>query len=427
MTLWVGLAARLRIQKQMYMKQSRASANIFLDTRAKNKDGRHTVKLRICHLCKQWAVGLKFYMTPSEYDKVMLEGGKKTQEQKDAREALLDYKRKAEEVLESLKVINPDNFKRAFFSEVDIQTLSNVVDLESQFKLYVSELREEERFRSAEFYQTALKKFTLYKGNVGLHHIDEDYLRGFDRWMKQKGSSRATSMMYLRALRSIFNRCIKAGKLSRKSYPFESFTCGSSKRSKSVLYPEQVKALIDYKCANDGQQRAKDYWLACYIANGMNMADLLRLKWSMVCNNKIEFDRQKTIRTKEDAEPIVVFLHPMLREIIERQGSKNKTGYIFPILSECKSEEERFNKSRDFRRAINKVLNRMSKKLGLEISLNLGLSRHSMATKLKMEGVDISTISGMLGHSSISTTQHYIKSLPDEMLEGISNNLLNFD
>jgi integrase len=113
------------------------------------------------------------------------------------------------------------------------------------------------------------------------------------------------------------------------------------------LYPEQVKELVDYQCANEGQQRAKDYWLASYIANGMNVADLLKLKWSMVNGNKIAFDRQKTIRTKKDAESIIVFIHPILREIIERQGNRTKIGYIFPILTECKSEEERYEKTKN--------------------------------------------------------------------------------
>jgi integrase len=44
-----------------------------------------------------------------------------------------------------------------------------------------------------------------------------------------------------------------------------------------------------------------------------------------------------------------------------------------------------------------------------------------------IEGADIQTISSVLGHSNIATTRHYVKSLPDEMLEAISYNLLNFD
>jgi integrase/recombinase XerD len=255
--------------------KSNASANLFLDTRTTTKENQHPVKLRICHLRKQWAVGLKVYLTPGDYDKVMLEGGKKTSEQKEIRDLLMDYKQKAEKVLESLKVITPDNFKRMFLSEADIVTAASMIDIRSQFRIYIDELRDENRFRSADFYNSALKTFTEFKGNVNLQEIDTNYLRRYEIWMMSKGRSRATVMMYCRALRAIFNRCFKAGILSRKFYPFIDFSVASSKKSKHVLYPEQVKALIEFECQTEAQQRAKDYWLASYMSNGMNISNNL--------------------------------------------------------------------------------------------------------------------------------------------------------
>jgi integrase len=357
---------------------------------------------------------------------VIKEGGRKTKEQKIVRDQLMDYKQKAEKVLETLKVITPDNFKKLFFSEAEISKAGCMIDIESQFQQYVFELKEENRFRSADFYKSALKTFKDFKGNVNLQEIDTSYLRSYELWMMGKGKSRATIMMYCRALRSIFNRCFKAGILSKKFYPFSDYRVGSSKKSKHVLYPHQVKALTDLECENDAQQRAKDYWLASYMSNGMNIADLIRLKWSMVQGNKIIFHRQKTGRTKNESEAITVFIHQKMSEIIDRRGQKERSGYIFPILNTGDTEEQKHLKTQRFKRMTNKVLNRMKKKLAIEGEFNLGLARHSMATKLKIAGVDISTISTMLGHTSITTTQHYVKSLPDSMLEKISDNLMMF-
>ena len=64
------------------------------------------------------------------------------------------------------------------------------------------------------------------------------------------------------------------------------------------------------------------------------------------------------------------------------------------------------------------------KELGFEGSIYLGLARHSFATKLKLDGIPVAFISEFMGHSSVQTTAHYLKSLPDDTLKMMNIQLL---
>lgn len=73
------------------------------------------------------------------------------------------------------------------------------------------------------------------------------------------------------------------------------------------------------------------------------------------------------------------------------------------------------------------MLNQIGTKLGFNVRLNLNLARHSFATMLKISGTPTSFITDALGHSNSKTTEHYLKSIPDEKYKNISDKLLEFN
>jgi site-specific recombinase XerD len=81
---------------------------------------------------------------------------------------------------------------------------------------------------------------------------------------------------------------------------------------------------------------------------------------------------------------------------------------------------------RRYKRGSNKMLARMGKELGFDLHLCLNLARHSNATQMKIDGLSVAAISDALGHSTTTTTEHYMKSLPNEQLKLMSNSLLAF-
>jgi integrase/recombinase XerD len=56
----------------------------------------------------------------------------------------------------------------------------------------------------------------------------------------------------------------------------------------------------------------------------------------------------------------------------------------------------------------------------------LALASHPFATIMKINNLAVASISEALGHASTMTTEHYMKSLPNENLKVMSSNLLSF-
>lgn len=403
-----------------------ASANLYLDKSRCNDQGEHPIYIRICHMRKQWPVSIKVSATVKDYEKALSDKGQLSSKQKELQKVLIEKRNKAQSILDGLDVVTLDTFKHAFYSEVDIVRIKDMLDMESQFKLYIKELEDNEQIKTAEVYKRSLALFTTYKPNRNLQEIDVKYLKGFEKWMQERGCSLSSASMNLRNLRTIFNTAIKKNKLNSKYYPFKEFTPFAGRKSKSVLYPQQIETFLNYEPKTEAGQRAKSYWFFSFLCNGMNPKDIMMLKYSNLKGDKLSFLRQKTSRTRQEAEDITLFLHPMALDVIEKYGNpKKQDNYIFPLFNQCKTETERYMVLKEWKRQQNKILKRMSAHMGIE-ELNLGLARHSMATSLAMKNISINVISKMLGHSRIETTTHYIKSLPDETMRKINQDMLDF-
>ena len=76
---------------------------------------------------------------------------------------------------------------------------------------------------------------------MNFEDIDLKFLNGYIRWAEVKGNSAATTSIYLRNLKSIFNDSIKDGVIDETCYPFKRFVFKSRIKSKEVLYPAQLK------------------------------------------------------------------------------------------------------------------------------------------------------------------------------------------
>lgn len=79
------------------------------------------------------------------------------------------------------------------------------------------------------------------------------------------------------------------------------------------------------------------------------------------------------------------------------------------------------------RKCYNKRLKTIAEICGIEKTLTSYVSRHSFATQSMLQNVPINAISSMLGHSSIKTTEIYLKSLPNNILDDYNAQIMGMN
>lgn len=388
------------------------------------------VMLTVNLLRRQFRISLKVRTTKADFDKAVSSSRVLSNAAMQLKKELNDYVSKAETILERLPNPSQETFTRLFKSETDL-FLSNKTDVRILFEQKVIDLKNEERFSNSRNCQLAIISLHKYKSPIYFEDVDERWLKGYVSFMVSSGNSITTAQIYLRQLRSVFNDAIKAGYVSEKHYPFKGFSMGSRIKSKAVLYPVQLKALLQYETVGIREARAKAFFFFCYLCNGINPHDMFMLKWKNVQANMITFVRHKTRHTSSNGQKeIKVYMHDLTKAIIKEWGNPptDTDDFIFPFLNNKMTAEKMNDTISRHKRISNKMLSHIGRKLGFEVHLCLNLARHSFATKLKIENkVSLAAISDAMGHTTTNTTMHYMKSLPDEMIKDMSAGLLEFD
>jgi integrase len=263
--------------------------------------------------------------------------------------------------------------------------------------------------------------------------ITVDWLRRYETHLltgeKCKKCNHTTVGMYMRAIRAIINEAKQAGIVRESQYPFgrgkyEIRTCEGRKLA---LTMQQIKAAITFTDGNETTERYRDLWFFSYLCNGINFADLLKLKYTNIVGDEICFYRQKTFRTSKVKREIQAIITPEMKSLIERWGNpdRKQDNYIFPYLNDIKDAMQEKKIILDVTKRTNKRLKVIGAAVGIE-GLTTYTARHTFATQLKRSGANISFISEALGHNDLKTPESYLSSFEKEERRKNAALLTNF-
>ena len=101
---------------------------------------------------------------------------------------------------------------------------------------------------------------------------------------------------------------------------------------------------------------------------------------------------------------------------------KNPQDFIFPIIKR-ENLEDQYKDIKWERKRYNRGLHKLGELCGIDQKLTSYVARHSFATQALLNEVPLKAISEMLGHSSLNTTQVYLKSLPTNVLDECADRL----
>jgi site-specific recombinase XerD len=254
-----------------------------------------------------------------------------------------------------------------------------------------------------ERYDTSLKHtraFLEWKYKVpdlDIRKLDFELITDYEFWLKSvRHCGHNTAMKYLSNFRKIVNRSIQNGWLLRD--PFMGFKMAKREVKRQALTQEQLDAISNKNFVSERLSQVRDIFLFCCYT-GLAYADIQKLRRSEIVTG---IDGEKWIYTKRqktDSSSHVPILPPA-QEIMRRYSDHPQAvagDRVLPVLSNQK---------------MNSYLKEIADVCGIPQNLTFHIARHTFATTVTLSnGVPIETVSRMLGHRTLKTTQHYAKIL----------------
>jgi integrase/recombinase XerD len=235
----------------------------------------------------------------------------------------------------------------------------------------IKELHELNKAGNALVYQTAWNRFHSYMKNKPFTFNDIDYncLEGFKKHLILQNASVNTISNYLRTLRAIYNRGIKARLVDRATYPFQDIKIKSERTSKRAVKLTDIARLKELDLSHgETAWHSRNYFLLSISLIGISFTDLAYLKPSNIVKGRLIYRRRKTHKEYN------IMLTPISKTILKHyQGSSSK--YLLPVLpvSIIEDSVKAHALIKQFIKTTNKYLRRMATELKIDELTTYGL------------------------------------------------------
>jgi len=308
--------------------------------------------------------------------------------------------------VKSKMILDMDNVEHGFKNDTEKQ--------KSNFITWLQELTKKmdtPETKSTYYTYKALTKHLInYKGKVTFRQVTKEYCKGFTDYLKTamnkmyngKKLSEGSQYEYSGKLAVVLNLAMKDDYMT--SNPMEKLTRyerpKEPKSKTEYLTLEEIKMLVKTPCVKPMVKQA--FLFTCY--SGLRFSDVKKLTWG---------DLQKD----NDGQNIIRYQQKKVKEYEYLQISEDALNYL-PNRNGAMDGDTIFRLSQNG--YTNETLSGWALAAGIKKHVTFHVSRHTNATLLLSLGVPIETVSKLLGHSDIKTTQRYAKVVDASKREAVS-------
>lgn len=274
------------------------------------------------------------------------------------------------------------------------------------------------RHGTAQSYTSALKSFMNFRKNADIDFadIDSNLIQRYEAYLTNRGVSPNTISFYMRNLRAIYNRAVEKG-LVAQTNPFRHVYTGIAKTIKRAL---PLKALQRIKSLNlektPSLELARDMFLFSFYTRGMSFIDMAHLTTDNIKYNTLTYRRHKT------GQQLQIKWERCMQEIVDKYRYCSHSPYLLPI---CKSRDEPYTSYKSIMARINSNLKQVAQLAGLDLPLTMYVARHSWASVARDQKIPISIISQGMGHDSEQTTQIYLSSISNTIVDKANSRIIS--
>jgi len=267
-------------------------------------------------------------------------------------------------------------------------------------------------FTTQKYVQSYLKE-RLRTSDIFLSHLKYKFITDFEFFLRKhvpddhhKPMGNNTVMKHIERLRKMINLAVRMEWMERD--PFAAYQQKFQKVEREFLSKEEL-ALVEFKDLKIARlQWVRDLFIfSCYT--GLAYIDVMRLTPKNITTG-VDGELWLVTKRKKTTNQVLVPLLPKPVEIINRYTGHPRSqtdGTLFPNISNQK---------------LNSYLKEIADLCNINKNLTFHLARHTFATTITLtNGVPIESVSKMLGHSAISTTQIYAKVIEKKLSDDMRN------
>ena len=267
-------------------------------------------------------------------------------------------------------------------------------------RIYV---QESDRKRSTkENLLTTITVLQEFRPGLDFKDITYTLLRDFEVHLKEKGNSVNTIAKHLRQLRTLVNEAINQGYIPSDAYPFRKFKIKQEKGRKEFLTPDELRKLENLQVSDKRLRHVLDAFLFCCYT-GLRYSDFCQLTPENIIRvNGKRWLYFKSVKTDVEIRlPLHLLFEGKALAVLERYDIVTDFAKIGP-----NSEA-------------NKYLAQLAALARIRKHITYHTARHTCATLLVHQGVPITTVQKLLGHTSVRTTEVYSEVLSNTIIRDL--------
>ena len=184
------------------------------------------------------------------------------------------------------------------------------------------------------------------------------------------------------------------------------------------LSKEQLAQLVEFY-NNDKEPRRKEFiemFLFAFHACGLRIVDVMTLQWSHIDFEKKELSKVLIKTSKRHKIPLTA---PALRILYKWQAMGRRKKYVFDLVKDDLSLDDAdslYRARNSATKCVNQSLHVVGEKLGFSFPLSFHTARHTFAVLAINDGLTMTVVSRLLGHSSTDITEKvYARPLPQTL------------
>ncbi|MGN7888409.1 site-specific integrase [Dyadobacter sp. 22481] len=251
------------------------------------------------------------------------------------------------------------------------------------------------RYKTSYDHTKAFIEWKYKTSEFDINQLNYEFISEYAFWLKsEKCLGHNTAMKYLTNFKKIVIICVKKGWLMRD--PFSNFQISLREVNREALTPVELQNISNKDFENQRLEHVRDIFIFCCYT-GLAYADVFKLKRSEIIDG-VDGEKWLSIKRQKTDTPSRIPILPMAQIVLDKYASSPECvtkDKLLPVLSNQK---------------MNSYLKEIGDVCRINKVITFHLARHTFATTITLtNGVPIESVSKMLGHRNIKTTQHYAK------------------